>query len=847
MATLVLQYRVFPDDRVELLAEIRTDQGKTLPALFIPRVCGYEGLLDDSRTFIECLGEGIVSAQHWEPLPDLTAWIQTVLQPISERLRTHLMPAELLDRLRNDRSIRQILFRVDPLLNGVPFDGIYLWNDFLAFEYATGKELLNPKRPGPAKGQRLGASLPYRVHTMIDPGMQLPEGPVNDLATSWTTVDLAGSFNLDSGVVSQTLAISDIQSAMRVFEAVNICSHYKYDEENPEKSGFVISGDPESVFTAEDLLRSFDAGALPPLLLFSTSCESGVTCGWEAEWPETTRLYGMADAALRAGIRHYICTTVELPLQRCPLAMVDFYKALGEGRTVGESLRIARRALRGSEGNPLDAGTLLGLAYVLYGDPGDAYLCGNGHRVDSAPIAFCGGLDAGVFCGRVICPHDRGYAQQLCDVHCAADTPITCSAGHPVADGVQLAPCRVAECGNMVCSHCRGAGQGLCWEHCCNNGHPIRHGLSKECADPQGRHRNEKRSICPRDDGWFRGLCDACLAEASPTGQPQACGHCGAFITAENPWHGVCADCGRQLCSRETCGLWHEQTMYCPDTTRSNTEKDTEWLKSLEDRGIQNMNVATRTRLVQYRGMLNDIESAMAVNIGRAAQDRPRVPRLTSARRDISLLHPRVRSLVELDRSQVSAALQQHMESEWRLPNGLAQAVRWHPPENWLNDLNAVNYVRVFRLSGLWGRPVIVVLAVLTPVDFMENLGPVFMPCNAKHLSIAQNTVRAWLKDTAPQGEIPDAYWVAIAPQGWVKEVKAVALPTEMLILVEPSGDTWRVRRPALPGMATGVRKFAESLEPETVHQRMEAIRKWVVEYLDAFEFVTTSKVQDAV
>ncbi len=848
MATLVLQYRAFPDDRVELTAEIRTHRGTTEPVAFVPRVCGYEELRDDSRKYVEALREVMYQTPRWSPLPDLAAEIQGKFQPIGEALRAKLMPHDVLQRLQTDHSVRHLLFRVDPQLNGVPFDGIYLWNDFLAFGYATGKELLNPNRRAPGGGG-LTSGLPYRVRTVVDPGMQLEPDAVDGFTNRWADLQgvSAGKFDLDSTLVSQPATIADLQQHLRGCELFNIFSHHKYDNDAPEKSGCVIGAEPDIVFTAADLLHSLDAGAQPPRLIFSASCESGVTRGWEAEWPNTTRLYGMVDAALRAGIRHYVCTAVELPQHRSPLAMADFYEALGEGRTVGESLRLARRALRGNAGNPLDAGTLLGLAYVLYGDPGDAYLCGGGHRVDSVPIALCGDMSGGAPCGHVICAQDRGYARQLCDAHCPPATQVICSTGHAVADAAQLAPCKADGCRNVVCPQCRGTGQGLCWEHCCHEGHPIHHGASKTCADPSGLHPGEKRSVCPRDDGWFSGLCKACLAAARPAAQAQSCGHCGAFITAQNPWHGVCAGCGQQLCSRETCGPWHEQTMHCPNTTRSKTERETEWLKSLEVRGIQNTNVATRTRLVQTRGMLNDIESAMAMNIGRATQDRPRVPLLTSARRGMSFLHPRVRSLAELGQGNITVTLQQRLENAWRLPNDVARAGRWCPPQDWLNDLHAVNYVRAFRLSGLWGRPVIVVLAVLTPVDFLENLGPVFTPCNAKHLSIARDAVGAWLKDTSGRGEAPDTYWVAIAPQGWVKEVKALALPKEMVILVEPRGDSWRVCRPALPGMAAGVRKFARRLEPETVHQRMEAIRKWVVEYLEAFEFVTVIKVQDAV
>jgi tetratricopeptide (TPR) repeat protein len=109
---------------------------------------------------------------------------------------------------------------------------------------------------------------------------------------------------------------------------------------------------------ADGRLSAAELGALrggaAPGLVFANACGSAGPAG------------SLADALLAGGVRHFVGTLVDLPdLPGADFAR-RFYSALGEGRPVGESLRLARlAALRDGDG--------VWAAYRLLGDPETAW------------------------------------------------------------------------------------------------------------------------------------------------------------------------------------------------------------------------------------------------------------------------------------------------------------------------------------------------------------------------------------------------------------------------------------------------------------------------------------------
>ncbi len=309
---------------------------------------------------------------------------------------------------------------------------------------------------------------------------------------------------LDSLNLSGSFTRDEVLEAMLTREIVCLYCHHHYDARAPERSGFHLS--PEEVLTARQMIDAFGPHTPAPVMIVSLSCESALTHGWEKDWPNSKRLYGMVDAAKRLGVPLYLGAMIKIPALKTIGALRHLLAPLASGHTIGEVVRRARVSLREDRQNPTDGATAIGLALTLYGDPSIALVSGSGRRTAEVHAPACEarlGQDA---CGKAVAPEDPGFALRLCPEH---HSPEGCSAGHPLAPGTPLKPCR--KCDNKLCPECSGWGQQLCWEHCCFGKHEIV-GKSYVCPDPHQFHPNEKRSVCSEDPGWIRHLCRDCLS-----------------------------------------------------------------------------------------------------------------------------------------------------------------------------------------------------------------------------------------------------------------------------------------------------------------------------------------------
>src|SRR5262249_3419749 len=107
------------------------------------------------------------------------------------------------------------------------------------------------------------------------------------------------------------------------------------------------------------------AGVDPwPLLVFANGCR--------------TAYFGddsMARALLERGVQHYISTIAVIPDAPIVVEIAEsFYDALLEGKSVGQSLRQARRQLYDNcPDNLRHYSRLVAASYVHYGDPGGRF------------------------------------------------------------------------------------------------------------------------------------------------------------------------------------------------------------------------------------------------------------------------------------------------------------------------------------------------------------------------------------------------------------------------------------------------------------------------------------------
>ncbi len=319
MNTLVLHYSIEQHEGVErigLVPILRLNDGRLFFRKAQPRLCALAQALEVAdalfarvRSAVEAMG----------PEVDLrsAAGFYGDLQRLGCQLLELLVPAEILDLLRNGARLSHLIFSFDPRLNGIPFDWMWLDGDFLGFRFAVGRELLSSD---PAALQRLKgrAGLPFTGRFLLVPPPGLNDaqrsevlGQAMDFFARWTQLGRLGTIRFDTLNLDGKFSVQEALEAFQTREIVNVYSHYSYCEAEPAQSGYALS--TRCTVTAQQLLEGFAAGQAPPLLVFSLCCESAITRGWEQDWPEGGRVFGIVDAAKRIGVAHYIGTLVEVP------------------------------------------------------------------------------------------------------------------------------------------------------------------------------------------------------------------------------------------------------------------------------------------------------------------------------------------------------------------------------------------------------------------------------------------------------------------------------------------------------------------------------------------------------
>ena len=108
-------------------------------------------------------------------------------------------------------------------------------------------------------------------------------------------------------------------------------------------------------------------GMALPLIVFSNACQSARTDSWEHQNCATDGSFGLANAFMYAGVKHYIGTFGDIPDNTGGKFALKFYDELVAGRTIGQALKESKRMLIDNNKHTCWAN------YVMYGDPTDIY------------------------------------------------------------------------------------------------------------------------------------------------------------------------------------------------------------------------------------------------------------------------------------------------------------------------------------------------------------------------------------------------------------------------------------------------------------------------------------------
>jgi len=253
--------------------------------------------------------------------------------------------------------------RIDNGLVRIPWELLFDGERFFCIRWNMGRLVRTPQRLYGTSPRRL--ALPLRMTVIADPRGDLPaayrEGclirDMLDPQIRKVQTELL-SHQVDTAAVLERLKECDI---------LHYAGHADHVSEDPATSGWLMR---DGKVTATQVM-GIQGGVSGPSLVFVNACLSGQTGEWTSPSQESSQeIYGLANAFLLAGARHYVGTFWEIPDEPGSAFAMRFYRELASGTPVGGAVRAAREEIVRVYGES----AVVWATYMLYGDPTVVYV-----------------------------------------------------------------------------------------------------------------------------------------------------------------------------------------------------------------------------------------------------------------------------------------------------------------------------------------------------------------------------------------------------------------------------------------------------------------------------------------
>lgn len=385
-------YRVvWQDEDIVISSEprVRAYEAATLKRAKKPiNVLRLEVARDDNRLKISAsehmAGEEITLKQY-EEIPVLMDWIETQCHEVVDTLNTvnrkgHVRRDVLVKLRETGRVFYEVLFtpsvkeklketkaeylslNLDDQLVQVPWELLNNGQEFLCQRFNMGRLVKTKQTFHGAKARVLAR--PLKMLIIADPkgdlkGAYLEGTQIRDHMERYKNF-------INVTLRSEGITPSFLKEKMKYFDIVHFAGHADYVKENPERSGWRLS---KASLTAQDILKMAGTASFPTLI-FSNACQSARTEEWTLTEHYQNELFGLANAFLLAGVKHYVGTFWEILDEPSRRFALEFYKQLLSGMTTGEAMRKARQSSIKEYGEE----SIVWASYLLYGDPTSNYM-----------------------------------------------------------------------------------------------------------------------------------------------------------------------------------------------------------------------------------------------------------------------------------------------------------------------------------------------------------------------------------------------------------------------------------------------------------------------------------------
>ncbi len=268
-----------------------------------------------------------------------------------------------------------LILKIDEHLVHIPWELICIGEEFLCQRFSMGR-LVESRQKIAGSNRRNLDGRPLDMWILANPEGNLASAYAEgrQIFRNAKQANKEGPLiysRLDTKITSQRARLE-----FQNYDLVHFAGHAEYDLEDPGESGWKLT---EGNFTADDI-HKMAGGAAMPALVFSNACQTARTEAWEGEDGAGGDSFGLANAFLFAGTRHYIGTFWEITDEPGSQFALAFYDCLFSGETVGKAMKEARFALMEEYGPDFAGWT----SYLLYGDPRVSYVPRNGEPTESA-------------------------------------------------------------------------------------------------------------------------------------------------------------------------------------------------------------------------------------------------------------------------------------------------------------------------------------------------------------------------------------------------------------------------------------------------------------------------------
>lgn len=279
-----------------------------------------------------------------------------ILKDLGSLMCNELLPPAIKKQLR-ETDKKTLILTLDENLVHIPWELIYLDNQFLALKFSMGRWVKTQWDLN-----RLARQIPTdncKLWIIANPGGDLPSAGKEGLTIFRKFSGLKNC--LKTAPLSSEICREDFLLRLTEFDIIHFAGHVEYDHDHPSQSAIKLK---DSVFKAEELAK-LGGGAPMPSLVFLNACQSAYNENTNPRNKDAS--FGLTDALIRSGVQHYIGTLWKVSDIHSSNFALNFYNYFFNGCSVGDAVNLARKKSAETQNDFSWA------SYVLYGDPQETY------------------------------------------------------------------------------------------------------------------------------------------------------------------------------------------------------------------------------------------------------------------------------------------------------------------------------------------------------------------------------------------------------------------------------------------------------------------------------------------